>query len=157
MSKVVSGMLWFKHTFGAQTAQAVQGTPFSVDLLTAIAVQETFYIWGSLIGVIPDAQILEVCVGDTLDKPNRGAFPVDQADLLGDSGQGPVDGLAEELVGVRVDRDDPPAVLLHVGGHRVRRLVRGPARPDHGDGVVAGQDVFDDGVGAGHLVTITAG
>ena len=86
-----------------------------------------------------------------------GTEHIDQAHLLGDAGQRPVGRLAEELVGVRIDRDDPPAVPLHVGGHRVGRLGRGPARPDHGDGVVAGQDALDDGVGTGHLVTITAG
>ena len=80
---------------------------------------------------------------------------VDQAHRPGDIGERPVGRLAEDHLGVRVDRDNPPAVPLHVGGHRVRRLVRGPAGADHGDGVVAGQDALDDGVGTGHPATLT--
>ena len=72
------------------------------------------------------------------------AEDVDQAHLVRHVGERPVDLLAEDLGSVRVDRDDPPAVPLHVGGYRVRRLVRGPAGTDHGDGVVAGQDALDD-------------
>ncbi len=32
---------WFKETFGQDLAKGVAGTPFSVDLLVAIAAQET--------------------------------------------------------------------------------------------------------------------
>ena len=39
---------WFKETFGQDLARAASGTPFSVDLLVAIAVQETGEIWAPL-------------------------------------------------------------------------------------------------------------
>ena len=32
-------ILWFKSQFSAAIAQATQGTPFDVDMLTAIAAQ----------------------------------------------------------------------------------------------------------------------
>src|SRR5271165_5220159 len=78
-----------------------------------------------------------------------------KAHLLGDVAEGPVDRLAEDLVGMRVDRDDPPAMSLHVRRHRVRRLERSGTRADHGDGVIAGQDALDGGVSTGHPVTVT--
>jgi hypothetical protein len=56
---------------------------------------------------------------------------------------------------MRVDRDDAPAMALHMRGHGVRRLERGRAGAYHGDGVVAGQDPLDHGVLVGHLATVT--
>ncbi len=80
----------------------------------------------------------------------RGPEHVYQADLLGDVGDLPIDRLAKDLGGVWIDRDDAPAVLLHVGGYTVSRLGRGGAGAHHGDGVVQGQDVLDDSVGISH-------
>jgi hypothetical protein len=79
---VPEGLAWFKKTFGDAVADGVKGTPFSVDLLAAVAVQETFEVWGGLFNTMPPAEILKVCVGDTLDAPNRSAFPKTKADLL---------------------------------------------------------------------------
>lgn len=80
---VTERISWFKRNFGNQVAVATAGTPISVDLVTAIAVQETGYIWNSLIqhhqGDV-DA-VLAGCVGDTLDAPNRRAFPISRAAL----------------------------------------------------------------------------
>jgi hypothetical protein len=75
---------WFKQQFQSQIEAAVQGTPFTVDTLTAVACQETGYIWEVLrkkgLGV---ARILELCVGDTLDSSKgRRAFPQTKADLV---------------------------------------------------------------------------
>ena len=81
---LTSNITWFKTTFGSKIAQKVAGTPLSVDLITAIALQETGYLWDKLIahhGGNVD-KILEGCVGDTLDAPNRSAFPKNKADLL---------------------------------------------------------------------------
>lgn len=39
---------WFKRQFAARIAAAVQGTPLTVDHVTAIALQETGYIWARL-------------------------------------------------------------------------------------------------------------
>lgn len=73
---------WFKEQFRDKIESAISGTPFSLDLATAIAVQETYYIWGKLYSTLPLDEILKVCVGDTLDAPNRSAFPKNKEDLL---------------------------------------------------------------------------
>jgi hypothetical protein len=74
---------WYKQNFGAQTKAAVQGTPFSADLIVAIACQETGGTWNTLRQKgLPLDKILELCVGDTLDAPNRSAFPKTKVDLL---------------------------------------------------------------------------
>ena len=82
MATIGEGMGWFKKNFGAAATAALNGTPYDLDFLTAIAVQETFEVWGGLFKTMPPAQVLEVCVGDTLDAPNRSAFPTTKADLL---------------------------------------------------------------------------
>jgi len=76
-------MRWFKQTFHAKVEQAIQGTPFTLDLMTALACQETGEVWPILrkVGLNVD-QILELCVGDTIDAPNRSAFPKTKAQLL---------------------------------------------------------------------------
>jgi hypothetical protein len=69
-------ILWFKTEFHEKIETALQGTPCTVDMLTAIACQETGYIWSNLRKKgLTTARILELCVGDTLDAPHRGAFP----------------------------------------------------------------------------------
>jgi len=82
MALMTDGMRWFKETFQDQIQAGIDGTPFTLDFLTAIAVQETFEIWGNLFSRLPVDQVLELCVGDTLDTPNRNAFPINKADLL---------------------------------------------------------------------------
>lgn len=73
---------WFKTQFQPQIQKAIQGTPFTVDLLTAIACQETGSIWGRLHDKMEVKQLLAICVGDTLDAPKRSAFPRDKAALV---------------------------------------------------------------------------
>src|SRR5215204_6988839 len=75
---------WLKSTFRKDFEKVLQGTPYSVDLLVAVAYQETGYLWGSLIGKLKVPEILEICVGDTLDIPNRAddAFPNNKSHLL---------------------------------------------------------------------------
>lgn len=80
---------WFKQQFQSEIAEAIKGTPFSVDMLTAIACQETGFIWQRLRRPelkLSRHRILELCVGDVIDqKPNgkgRKAFPVNKAALL---------------------------------------------------------------------------
>ena len=79
---IQSGMTWFKQKFGTQINTKLTGTPYSIDLMTAIAVQETFDIWGNLFRNTELADLLKLCVGDTIDAPARTAFPADKADLL---------------------------------------------------------------------------
>src|SRR5262245_3881079 len=82
-------ILWFKQQFHNEIEKAVKNTPFSLDMLTAIACQETGYIWQVLHkSQLSTQQILELCVGDTIDgsatdpKKGRKAFPRTKADLL---------------------------------------------------------------------------
>jgi hypothetical protein len=82
MPTIEEGMAWFKQNFAAAIRQGAAGTPFTVDMLTAIAVQETFSIWGRMFQTLPVAKILELCVGDTLDAPNRSAFPISKAQMF---------------------------------------------------------------------------
>jgi len=59
---------WFKKNFGPKLGKAVAGTPFSADMVTAIAYQETGYIWSVLVDKqLSLHKVLELCVGDTLD------------------------------------------------------------------------------------------
>jgi hypothetical protein len=79
--KIRDALTWFKTNFGPKLEPAVAGTPFSVDMLTAIAYQESGEVWPVLVNKqlgIP--KILELCVGDTLD--SRSAFPRSKAELL---------------------------------------------------------------------------
>ena len=74
---------WFKTQFHTQIEAAISGTPFTVDLLTAIACQETGHIWNTLRNKMSTAEVLELCVGDTLDADKgRKAFPKTKADLV---------------------------------------------------------------------------
>ena len=75
--------VWFKQTFLGEIEPAIQGTPFTLDLLAAIAAQETGHIWASLRDTMPLPDLLEICVGDTLDADRgRSAFPRTKADLV---------------------------------------------------------------------------
>jgi hypothetical protein len=81
--KIPDAIAWYKKNFGLKLGKAVAGTPFSADMLTAIAYQETGYIWSALVDKQLSLQkILELCVGDTLDAPNRDAFPKTKAQLI---------------------------------------------------------------------------
>lgn len=75
---------WFKENFQQQVETALAGTPFSVDLLAALACQETGEIWPILRKKgFSVEQILLLCVGDTLDDDaGRRAFPKNRAELL---------------------------------------------------------------------------
>ncbi|WP_077145844.1 hypothetical protein [Sphingopyxis sp. KK2] len=77
-------MAWFKGNFGTRVLDAVKGTPFTLDLIAAIAYQETGKeIWGPLSRRgLPVEEILKLCTGDTLDFPKRSsAWPKDRAQL----------------------------------------------------------------------------
>jgi hypothetical protein len=58
--------------------------------------------------------------------------------------------LAEDLGGVGIDRDDPPAMPLHVSRNGVGVLRRCGACSDNRDGGIRGEDLFDDIVDVGH-------
>ncbi|UFN47565.1 hypothetical protein LPC08_16280 [Roseomonas sp. OT10] len=75
---------WFKEQFHQEIEAAVAGTPFDLDMLAALACQETGEVWPLLRRKgMPREQILPLCVGDTLDADRgRSAFPRTKADLL---------------------------------------------------------------------------
>ena len=76
-------MRWFKTNFQDKINAAIQGTPFTLDLMTALACQETGEVWPILRKTDLDLdRILELCVGDTIDAPNRSAFPQNKAELV---------------------------------------------------------------------------
>ena len=83
MATIIESIRWFKNQFRDEIETCIINKPFSLELLTAIAMQETSYIWGSMAARgVPCDEILALCTGDTLDAPNRRAFPATKADLL---------------------------------------------------------------------------
>jgi hypothetical protein len=77
---------WFKKQFASATSSGAQGTPFHLDFLTAIAIQESYEVWGRAYKTKTVPQVLELCVGDILDGPPLGkrdpkAFPRSRAVL----------------------------------------------------------------------------
>jgi hypothetical protein len=75
---------WFKQQFQAQIEPALPGTPLTVDMIVALACQETGHVWPVLRNKsLSVAQILALCVGDTLDADKgRRAFPRTKAKLI---------------------------------------------------------------------------
>ena len=82
MSKMIDAARWFRTTFGPKIEAGTAGTPFIADLLTAIAIQETYEIWGRVYQTLPVDDVLKVCVGDVIGEPKRGVFPKTKSELL---------------------------------------------------------------------------
>jgi hypothetical protein len=81
----VDDIRWFKEQFHSDIEAAVGGTPFNLDMMTALACQETGEIWPLLRKEkrLSTSQIVALCVGDTLDSDRgRKAFPKTKTDLL---------------------------------------------------------------------------
>jgi hypothetical protein len=93
---------WFKTQFQKKIEAALDEAPFSVDLLTAIAMQETGYLWRVMVGKkLSVADILLRCAGDTIDAPGRGAFPKNKDALVASThGQEMFDIAREALVSI---------------------------------------------------------
>lgn len=72
---------WFKTQFQLEILAAIENTPFRLELLVAIALQETGYLWRNIYKRESVARTLELCVGDTIGAPDRKAFPVDKVAL----------------------------------------------------------------------------
>jgi hypothetical protein len=75
---------WFKQEFGGDVLGAIESTPFDLDMLAALACQETGEVWPLLRSAgLARSQVLALCVGDTLDEDRgRRAFPRTKADLI---------------------------------------------------------------------------
>lgn len=81
-TSIEKSMLWFKENFEAKIKAKLSGTPFDLYLVMAIAYQETGYVWSKMIGKTTVDDLLMCCTGDTLDAPNRSAFPTNKAALI---------------------------------------------------------------------------
>ncbi|MGV1013719.1 MAG: hypothetical protein ACOYB4_01970 [Methyloceanibacter sp.] len=90
--KIVEGVMpnsedirWFKRHFHRDIEAAIAGTPFDLDMMTALACQETGEIWSTLRKKpeLSVRQVVALCVGDTLDQDRgRRAFPRTKAHLI---------------------------------------------------------------------------
>ncbi len=117
---------WFKQTFHREVAVATEGTPFDLDMLAAIACQETGEIWPVLRRKgLPVAEILALCVGDTLDESaGRSAFPRTKALLIAEvNGQAMFDIARRALVDM----------AEHIPAYQ--RVARNPDKFCHGFGI----------------------
>jgi hypothetical protein len=86
MPELKDGIHWFEKTLGSKIEGAIeQNTKISItlDLVTAIALQETYYLWAKFYSQLPLDQTLLLCVGDSLGGADgRSAFPASKAELL---------------------------------------------------------------------------
>lgn len=73
---------WFKRTFASDIVPALAGTPISIDMICALAFQESGELWSRLRRNVSTQELLRLSCGDTLDYPNRSAFPRNQGALL---------------------------------------------------------------------------
>jgi hypothetical protein len=122
---VPDAIAWFKKNFGPKLGKAVAGTPFSADMVTAIAYQETGYIWSVLVDKqLSISKILELCVGDTLDAPNRDAFPRTKAELIAAP-------RGQEMF--RIARQGLVDMAQYIPGYQ--KAVRNPDKFCHGYGI----------------------
>lgn len=83
---------WFKIQFQERIQARIQGTPYTVDMLTAIASHESGEIWHVLRKKsLTVDRIVELCVGDTFDdtsKSKRKAFPKNKTALIEEDADG---------------------------------------------------------------------
>src|SRR4051812_31300664 len=79
---IIDELRWLKNNFGNKIQVGVANTQLTVDLLVAIAMQETGEIFSKLRRRLTIDEVLRLCVGDTLDTPNRKAFPKNRAALV---------------------------------------------------------------------------
>src|SRR3954463_7515462 len=77
-------MKWFKDNFHTEVEAAITGTPFTLDLMVALACQETGDVWPVLRKKpLTVDQISALGVGAPLDPDKRRkSFPRNKADLL---------------------------------------------------------------------------
>lgn len=88
---------WMSAHFGPAIEAAIVNTPFDVDLVYAVACQETAWVWQAWIERFPAEQILARCVFDASgDAPNtkRAVFPANTAAFRGRFG----DALTQTLI-----------------------------------------------------------
>ena len=117
---------WFKENFAADVVPALAGTPVSFDLISAIAFQESGELWSKLRLHEPRDEVLRLSVGDTLDEPNRSAFPKNKDALIAAQRGQEMFDLAHELL---VQMGDATGIETY------QRLGRRPDKFVHGYGI----------------------
>jgi len=90
---------WFKENFAADVVPSLAGTPISFDLVCAIAYQESGELWSRTRQRLPREEVLRLAVGDTLDEPNRSAFPRNHVELIEEPRGNEMFELAHRLLG----------------------------------------------------------
>lgn len=75
-------IFWFKQNFSSDLAGSLAGSPISFDLVAALAFQESGDVWSKLRLTMAKEEVLRLCVGDTIDAPQRKAFPKDKSSLI---------------------------------------------------------------------------
>lgn len=78
----IDAATWFQSQFRDAAEKELAGTPFTFPLVLAVAMQETSYLWMRVYKTMSASEVLAACAGDSLDAPNRSAFPTDKDDLL---------------------------------------------------------------------------
>jgi hypothetical protein len=116
---------WFKTNFHSRIETAIAGTPFSFDLIAAIAAQETGSIWAPLRNTLDLSTLLEICVGDVIDgSGGRKAFPRTRGDL---------EAVARGDEMFRIAHDSLAAMAVHVPVFA--KYAANPNRFCHGYGI----------------------
>lgn len=111
---------WFKGKFAPKVKDAIAGTPLTLDLLCAIAIQETGYIWRNLLANgLSTQEVLRLCVGDTIDAPGRSAFPKNKAALIARPGGQRMFELAHNLL-VEMGEATGIDAYIHAGNNPVK-------------------------------------
>lgn len=101
-------------------------TPLSFDLVSAIAFQESGELWSKLRLHLPREEILRLSVGDTLDEPNRSAFPKNKDALIAAQRGQPMFELAHRLL---VEMADATGIKAY------QAVARRPHKFVHGYGI----------------------
>jgi Uncharacterized protein conserved in bacteria (DUF2272) len=120
---------WFKDQFADDVIPSLAGTPISFDLICAIAFQETGELWSRLRlhqPALSREELLRLTVGDTLDAPNRSAFPKNKEELVAAPKGQPMFNLAHKLLG---EMGDATGIEVY------QRLARNPEKLVHGYGI----------------------
>jgi hypothetical protein len=117
---------WFKEHFAADIIPALAGTPLSFDLICALAFQESGELWSKLRLRLPREEVLRLSVGDTLDEPNRSAFPKNKDALIAAPRGQQMFDLAHQLL---IEMADATGIEAY------QHLARRPEKFVHGYGI----------------------
>src|SRR5690349_17285483 len=109
---------WMKNHFGEQMNEAGKNTPFTIDIICAIACQETAFVWLNFLSKLSVDEILARCVFDASgDFPGtqRSAFPKNTATFRRRYGDTFTQMLIDEANMTRKLRDFGPKDWVYKG------------------------------------------